>query len=130
MAHCTHKTGRAGEYLACSFISLIAESVMIPSEGCTSDIVFEYQDTFYRVQVKTKSKMEKHRINWRFDLRRGKLVKDRNYSQDSVEIFALVCLEYMNVVFVKKPDKSQVTIVDEHMKNNNAVKNLLDILEK
>lgn len=74
--------------------------------------------------------MEKHRINWRFDLRRGKLVKDRNYSQDSVEIFALVCLEYMNVVFVKKPDKSQVTIVDEHMKNNDAVKNLLDILEK
>lgn len=74
--------------------------------------------------------MEKHRINWRFDLRRGKLVKDRNYNQDSVEIFALVCLEYMNVVFVKKPDKSQVTIVDEHMKNNDAVKNLLDILEK
>jgi hypothetical protein len=33
------------------------------------------------------------------------------------------------VVFSKPLDQAQLTIVDEHMKNNDAVKNIKDILK-
>ena len=94
-----------------------------------ADLIFEYQDTFYRVQVKSKSKQEVHKKNWRFDLRRGSHTKDREYKKGLIDIFALVSLEHRNIVFIKPHTENQITIIDEHMKNNDAVRNLLDILE-
>ena len=126
--HHTHHIGNAGEFLAASIIAQVADQVFITSQGI-ADIVFEYDYKFYRCQVKTKSQHEIHRINWRFDLRRSK-AKDRQYPENTIDLYALVSLELRNVVFIASHADKQITIQDEHMKNNDAVKNLLDILEK
>jgi len=124
----THHIGNSGEFLAASIIAQIADQVFITSQGI-ADIVFEYDYQFYRCQVKTKSQHEIHRVNWRYDLRRSK-AKDRAYPEHAIDLYALVSLELRNVVFIKEHTDKQITIKDEHMKNNDAVKNLLDILEK
>lgn len=124
--HTTHYIGNAGEFLAASFIARVADQALITSQGI-ADIIFEYESKFYRCQVKTKSQQEIHRINWRFDLRRSK-AKDRAYPEDAIDIYALVSLEHRNAVFIASHKEKQITIGEEHMKNNDAVKNLLDIL--
>lgn len=126
--HTTHYIGNAGEFLAASFIARVADQALITSQG-VADIIFEYENKFYRCQVKTKSQQEIHRINWRFDLRRSK-AKDRAYPENAIDLYALVSLEHRNAVFITDHTDKQITIQDEHMKNNDAVKNLLDILQK
>ena len=124
--HTTHYIGNAGEFLAASFIARVADQALITSQGI-ADIIFEYEAKFYRCQVKTKSQQEIHRINWRFDSRRSK-AKDRTYPDNTIDIYALVSLERRNAVFIADHKEKQITIGEEHMKNNDAVKNLLDIL--
>ena len=62
-------------------------------------------------------------------MRRGANTKNRNYKEQAVDIFALASLLHRNVVFIKPMDQNQLTIADEHMKNNDPVKNLNDILD-
>ena len=62
-------------------------------------------------------------------MRKGQRVKHRKYKDNEIDIFAFVSITHRNVVFSKPIDKGQLTIVDEHMKNNDAVKNIKDILE-
>ena len=102
---------------------------MVP-HSAEADVLFQYNNTLYKVQVKTKTKIEKHRANWRFDMRRGSHTKNRSYENGAIDIFAFVSLEHMNVVFRKADDTSSVTIKDEEMKNNNPIDNILDILDK
>lgn len=130
MSHPTHRIGLSGEYLTASILSLISDNVLLTPNAGLADLIFEYEDTFYRVQVKSKSKQEVHKKNWRFDLRRGSHTKDRKYKKGLIDIFALVSLEHRNIVFIKPHTENQITIIDEHMKNNDAVRNLLDILDK
>ena len=54
---------------------------------------------------------------------------NRRYEDNSLDVFALVSLQHRNVVFTLPLDQSQLTIVDEQMKNNDAVKNIENILE-
>ena len=61
-------------------------------------------------------------------MRRGSHSRDREYQHQAIDIFALVCLKYRNAVFIKPMEQKQITIADEHMKNNDAVSNILDIL--
>ena len=51
------------------------------------------------------------------------------YKDNEIDIFAFVSVPHRNVVFSKPIDKGQLTIIDEHMKNNDAVKNIQDILK-
>jgi len=44
-------------------------------------------------------------------------------------VFAFVSIPHRNVVFSKPLDQGRLTIVDEHMKNNDAVNNIKDILK-
>jgi hypothetical protein len=112
--------GDFGEYLAAAYLSLVDEitTVLIVPHGASADIIFEYKLELYRCQVKTASKIEKTRQNWRFDLRRG------------LDLFALVSLGHQNVVFMLPQTKNQITITDEHMKNNDALKNLQNIISE
>ncbi len=59
----------------------------------------------------------------------GYAKNNRRYEENSLDVFALVSLQHRNVVFTLPLDQSQLTIVDEHMKNNDAVKNIENILE-
>ena len=129
MPRATERVGRSGEYLTAALLSLVSDTVMVVPHGSEADLVFEHNNKLYKVQVKTSSKINTGRVNWRFDMRRGSHSKDRQYQKQAVDIFALVSLKYRNVVFIKPIDQNQITIADEHMKNNDSVKNLNDILD-
>ena len=61
-------------------------------------------------------------------MRRGSHTKNRNYEDGSIDIFAFVSLQYMNVVFRKSNKANNVTIKDKEMKDNNPIENILEIL--
>jgi predicted aldo/keto reductase-like oxidoreductase len=124
--------GDFGEYLAAAYLSLVNEitTVLIVPHGASADIIFEYKLNLYRCQVKTATKIEKARLNWRFDLRRGLHAQNRPYKRNSIDLFALVSLGHKNVVFMLPQTKNQITISDEHMKNNDALKNLQNIISE
>ena len=128
MSRTTERVGRSGEYFVASLLSQISDTVLMVPHSAEADLLFEYNNTLYRVQVKTKTKIEKHRVNWRFDMRRGSHTKNRNYEDGSIDIFAFVSLQYMNVVFRKSNKANNVTIKDKEMKDNNPIENILEIL--
>ena len=128
MPRATERVGRSGEYLTAALLSQVSDTVLVVPHGSEADIVFEHENKLYKVQVKTSSKINKGRVNWRFDMRRGSHSRDREDQHQAIDIFALVCLKYRNAVFIKPMEQKQITIADEHMKNNDAVNNILDIL--
>ena len=128
MSRTTERIGRSGEYFVASLLSQISDTVLVVPHSAEADILFQYKNTLYKVQVKTKTKIEKHRANWRFDMRRGSHTKNRNYEDGSIDIFAFVSLEHMNVVFRKFSEGVTITIKDKEMKDNNSIENILDIL--
>ena len=128
MSRTTERVGRSGEYFVASVLSRISDLVLVVPHSAEADILFQYKNTLYKVQVKTKTKIEKHRANWRFDMRRGSHTKNRNYEDGSIDIFAFVSLEHMNVVFRKFSEGVTITIKDKEMKDNNPIENILDIL--
>ena len=128
MSITTERVGRSGEYFVASVLSRISDLVLVVPHSAEADILFQYKNTLYKVQVKTKTKIEKHRANWRFDMRRGSHTKNRNYEDGSIDIFAFVSLEHMNVVFRKFSEGVTITIKNKEMKDNNPIENILDIL--
>ena len=128
MSRITERVGRSGEYFVASLLSQISDTVLVIPHSAEADILFQYDNIVYKVQVKTKTKIEKNRTNWRFDMRRGSHTKNRNYEDGSIDIFAFVSLQYMNVVFRKSNKANNVTIKDKEMKDNNPIENILDIL--
>jgi hypothetical protein len=128
MSRTTERVGRSGEYFVASLLSQISDTVLVVPHSAEADILFQHDNILYKVQVKTKTKIEKHRANWRFDMRRGSHTKNRNYEDGSIDIFAFVSLEHMNVVFRKFSEGVTITIKDKEMKDNNPIKNILDIL--
>ena len=128
MLRTTERVGRSGEYFVASLLSQISDTVLVVPHSAEADILFQYKNTLYKVQVKTKTKIEKHRANWRFDMRRGSHTKNRNYEDGSIDIFAFVSLEHMNVVFRKFSEGVTITIKNKEMKDNNPIENILDIL--
>ena len=125
----TERVGRFGEYLTAAILSQVCDTVAVVPHNASADIVFEHNLKLYRCQVKTQSKIEVNRGNWRFDMRKGQRVKHRKYKDNEIDLFAFVAVTHRNVVFSLPLEQSQLTIVDEHMKNNDAVSNLEDILK-
>jgi len=129
MPKATERVSRFGEYLTAAILSQVCDTVAVVPHNASADIIFEHNLKLYKCQVKTQSKIEERRENWRFDMRKGQRVKHRKYKDNEIDIFAFVSITHRNVVFSKPIDKGQLTIVDEHMKNNDAVKNIKDILK-
>jgi hypothetical protein len=94
MSRTTERVGRSGEYFVAALLSQISDTVLIVPHSAEADVLFQYNNTLYKVQVKTKTKIEKHRANWRFDMRRGSHTKNRNYEDGAIDIFAFVSLHY------------------------------------
>ena len=130
MSRTTERVGRSGEYFVASLLSQISDTVLMVPHSAEADLLFEYNNTLYKVQVKTKTKIEKNRANWRFEMRRGSHTKNRNYENGAIDIFAFVSLQHMNVVFYVPNNTTNITIKDEEMKNNKPIDNILDILDK
>ena len=125
----TERVGRFGEYLTAAILSQVSDTVTIVPHNASADIIFEHNLKLYKCQVKTQSKIEEHRGNWRFDMRKGQRVAHRKYKDNEIDLFAFVSITHRNVVFSKPLDQAQLTINDEHMKNNDAIKNIKDILK-
>jgi hypothetical protein len=125
----TERVGRFGEYLTAAILSQVSDTVTIVPHNASADIIFEHNLKLYKCQVKTQSQIEERRGNWRFDMRKGQRVSHRKYKDNEIDIFAFVAVPHRNVVFSKPLEQGQLTIVDEHMKNNDAVKNIQDILK-
>jgi hypothetical protein len=125
----TERVGRFGEYLTAAILSQVCDTVTIVPHNASADIIFEHNLKLYKCQVKTQSKIEEHRGNWRFDMRKGQRVAHRKYKDNEIDVFAFVSITHRNVVFSKPLDQAQLTINDEHMKNNDAIKNIKDILK-
>jgi hypothetical protein len=62
-------------------------------------------------------------------MRKGQKAAHRKYKDNEIDIFAFVSITHRNVVFSKPLNQVQLTIVDEHMKNNDALRNIQDILK-
>tara|TARA_X000001388_G_scaffold38753_1_gene27299 strand:- start:752 stop:1150 length:399 start_codon:yes stop_codon:yes gene_type:complete len=113
----TESIGRQGEYLVCSFLSKYTATVNIVAHSAEEDIVFKLNDRYYGCQVKTKSKKDKNKNGWRFDLRRGSHTLNRNY-KESIDIFALVCLPKNKIYFLDgKYAKESLTLNDFQLDN-------------
>ena len=125
----TERVGRFGEYLTAAVLSQVCDTVSIVPHNASTDIIFEHNLKLYKCQVKTQSAIEERRGNWRFDMRKGQRSAHRKYKNNEIDVFAFVSVPHRNVVFSKPLDQAQLTIVDEHMKNNDAVKNIKDILK-
>lgn len=125
----TERVGRFGEYLTAAILSQVSDAVTIVPHNASADIIFEHNLKLYKCQVKTQSAIEERRGNWRFDMRKGQRVAHRKYKDNEIDLFAFVAVPHRNVVFSKPLDQAQLTINDEHMKNNDAVKNIKDILK-
>jgi hypothetical protein len=125
----TERVGRFGEYLTAAILSQVSDTVTIVAHNSSADIIFEHNLKLYKCQVKTQSKIEQGRENWRFDMRKGQRVAHRRYKDNEIDVFAFVSIPHRNVVFSKPLDQGRLTIVDEHMKNNDAVNNIKDILK-
>src|SRR5210317_1461564 len=125
----TERVGRFGEYLTAAILSQVSDTVTIVPHNSSSDIIFEHNLKLYKCQVKTQSKIEQGRENWRFDMRKGQRVAHRRYKNNEIDVFAFVSIPHRNVVFSRPLDQGRLTIVDEHMKNNDAVNNIKDILK-
>ena len=126
----SRKVGRSGEYLAASVLSLVADTVVIVPHDSNSDIIFEYKNKIYRCQVKTQSKIEKHRTSWRFDLRKGPKVKSRGYKKNNLDVFALVSIKYKTVMFVSNLGKKLITVQDKVMRETNSLKSFKNLLKE
>ena len=129
MPKATERVGRFGEYLTAAILSQVCDTVAVVPHNASADIIFEHNLKLYKCQVKTQSKIEESRENWRFDMRKGQRVAHRKYKDNEIDVFAFVSVTHRNVVFSKPTDKGQLTINDEHMKNNDAIKNIKDILK-
>ena len=125
----TERVGRFGEYLTAAILSQVCDTVAVVPHNASADIIFEHNLKLYKCQVKTQSKIEEGRENWRFDMRKGQRVAHRRYKDNEIDVFAFVSIPHRNVVFSKPLDQGRLTIVDEHMKNNDAVNNIKDILK-
>lgn len=113
----TESIGRQGEYLVAAFLSKYTPTVNVVPHGAEEDIVFKLNDRYYGCQVKTKSKKEKVRNGWRFDLRRSGNTYDRYYRQ-SIDMFALVCLPKNKIYFLDaRYSKSLITLSDFQLDN-------------
>ena len=131
MTRSTERIGRSGEYLTCSVIARETDTVTIMPHGSHADIIYEYDNQMYRCQVKTVTHIEKGRISWRFDLRKGSHSKTRKYQDNTIDVFALVNLKYQNVFFLPFNNCKylQYSVHDHVMKTVDSIQSFKDAME-
>ena len=109
--HNEMQIGKAGEYLVCADL-ILKGFIAFPSEqGLPYDVVLDIEGKLYKVQVKTtityrivERTNAKDTNAYVFSIKRkGKNGKKR-YTNDEIDIFALVCLDTMQIGYIKNAD--------------------------
>ncbi len=138
MNRATERLGRSGEYFAAAVLSLRSDSVLLMPPGSAADVIFDYEKTFLKVQVKTKQHRNKVDNGfWKFDIRRGSSTKERLFKASQVDLFALCCLKYNKVLFYPfhavKTDrgtaKTAIYVRDDVIRNTASTDSLESALE-
>lgn len=113
--------GKAGEYLVCADL-ILKGFVAFPSEqGLPYDVLLDNGKTLLKIQVKTT---EKYRTVpqrnqdtkcYIFNIKRAGSKGTTRYSEDEIDLFALVCLDTMKIGYIlNKEMPSTINIrVDE-----------------
>lgn len=108
--------GQAGEYLTAGILIDCGLQVMVsPTQGC--DLLAFDRDRYWRVEVKTSSRLEKHnRFAYRFGVARGSR-KKRYLTKDTCDIVALCALPLRKTIFRRVEEVNALNVrvyVDEY----------------
>ena len=126
----SERVGRSGEYLVASLLSLYADTVVIVPHSAEADIIFDVDHKLYKCQVKTQSKIQNCRVSWIYDFRRGAYTKDRFYTEDAIDVYALVALDPQKVIFTFPDGSKQKTIKDEEMQAMDSLTNVKNLFKE
>ena len=104
------QTGKAGEYLVCADL-ILKNFVAFPSEqGLPYDVVLDVGHRMFRIQVKTTTGPRKipqrttDSMAYIFNVKRcGKNGKAK-YSDEDIDLFALVCLDTRKIGYISNRD--------------------------
>jgi len=98
----SQKIGRAGEYLAASYLIRQLDEIFESSPASRYDFLAIFNDNPYKIQVKTTaSKFDHHSSDWvRWDINKKVNKKKKTYSAEEVDIFAFVYLPLNIVEFI------------------------------
>ena len=98
--------GKAGEYLVCADV-IMKGFVAFPSEqGLPYDVLLDTGGKLLKVQVKTteKARLIQQRNNpipsYIFSIKRAGSNGKTRYNEDEIDLFALVCLDTMNIGYL------------------------------
>ena len=92
------RAGRVGDLLAASSIERLGGMpAIVRTDGC--DIVANYENHWYRIEVKSSSGLQQHRTKYQFITGYGRTTK-RILTADKIDIFALCALDVRLCYFV------------------------------
>ena len=104
------QTGKAGEYLVCADL-ILKGFVAFPSEqGLPYDVLLDTGNKLLKVQVKTTSgarkvpQRNKETNAYIFNVKRNGNGHKGRYKDGEIDLFALVCLDVMKVVYLLVDD--------------------------
>ena len=126
----SERVGRSGEYLVASLLSLHADTVMIVPHSAEADIIFDVDHKLYKCQVKTQSKIQNCRVSWIYDFRRGAYTKERFYTEDAIDVYALVALKHQTVKFMFPEGLKQISFKDEDVQTWDTLENTKNLFKE
>jgi len=126
----SERVGRSGEYLVASLLSLHADTVMIVPHSAEADIIFDVDHKLYKCQVKTQSKIQNCRVSWVYDFRRGAYTKERFYTEDAIDVYALVALKHQTVQFMFPKGLKQISFKDEDVQAWDTLENTKNLFKE
>ena len=92
------RSGRVGALLAASALARLGGMpAIVRTDGC--DIVANYRNQWYRVEVKASAKIKDNRTSYQFITSYGRTTK-QIMTADKIDIFALVALDIRLCYFV------------------------------
>ena len=102
--------GKAGEYLVCADL-ILKGFISFPSEqGLPYDVLLDTGEKLLKVQVKTTEKyrsVPQRNVDTKayiFNIKRAGNKGKTRYSENEIDLFALVCLDTMKIGYVKNID--------------------------
>ena len=126
----SERIGRSGEYLVASLLSLHADTVVVVPHSAEADIIFDVNHKLYKCQVKTQSKIQNRRVSWIYDFRRGAYTKERFYSEEAIDVYALGALKHQTVKFMLPQGLKQISFKDEEVQAWDSLANVKNLFKE
>ena len=104
------QNGIAGEYLVCADLILKGLSAFPSDQGLPYDVVLDIGSKLLKVQVKTTTGVRvvqqraKETKCYIFNIKRHGKKNNSRYGADEIDIFALVCLDTMQIGYFKNSE--------------------------